>query len=249
MGRHGLLRLLCCSKNTKHTGRVGVIYALSVRSCVADRGICTFSPSTARSMMDGRYFLVLTGACQFGHGVGGFAANFIHSAERGSIYCLPLTAGSTHEAELISMSFAADEAVWIRRLLLEVGFAIPGVHHIRSRTDDDDDDVFPSVETQTESWIASMRPTWLLGDNQSAIFTAGNPETSQRSKHLEIRWFRIRDYIRDLTLRVRHIPTQHNIADFFTKSLQGMDSFDKHRQSLMGRQDFSPWKSIPESEA
>jgi hypothetical protein len=161
----------------------------------------------------------------------------------------PLTAGSTHEAELISMSFAADEAVWIRRLLLEVGFAIPGVHHIRSRPDDDDDDVFPAVETQTESWIASMRPTWLLGDNQSAIFTAGNPETSQRSKHLEIRWFRIRDYIRDLTLRVRHIPTQHNIADFFTKSLQGMDSFDKHRQSLMGRQDFSPWKSIPESEA
>ena len=76
------------------------------------------------------------------------------------------------------MSFAADEAVWIRRLLLEVGFAIPGVHHIRSRTDDDDDDVFPSVETQTESWIASMRPKWLLGDNQSAIFTAGNPEGS-----------------------------------------------------------------------
>ena len=53
------------------------------------------------------------------------------------------------------MSFAADKAVWIRRLLLEVGFAIPGVHYIRSRTDDDDDDVFPSVETQTESWIAS----------------------------------------------------------------------------------------------
>ena len=36
----------------------------------------------------------------------------------------PLTAGSTHESELISMSFAADEAVWIRRLLLEVGFAL-----------------------------------------------------------------------------------------------------------------------------
>ena len=50
------------------------------------------------------------------------------------------------------MSFAADEAVWIRRLLLEVGFAIPSVHHhIRSRTDDDDDDAFPSVETKTES--------------------------------------------------------------------------------------------------
>ena len=36
-------------------------------------------PSTARSMMAGRVFLVLTGACQFGHGVGGFTTNFIHS--------------------------------------------------------------------------------------------------------------------------------------------------------------------------
>ena len=136
------------------------------------------------------------------------------------------------------MSFAANEDVWIRRLLLEVGFAIPGVHHIRSRTDYDDDDVFPSVETKAESWVASMCPTWLLGDNQSATCTAGNPETSQRSKHLEIRWFRIRDYTRDLALGVRNIPTQHNIADFFTKPLQGMNSFGKHRQSLMGRQDF-----------
>ena len=30
-------------------------------------------------MMVGRVFLVLTGACQFGHGVGGFTTNFIHS--------------------------------------------------------------------------------------------------------------------------------------------------------------------------
>ena len=35
-------------------------------------------PSTARSMMAGRAFLVLAGACQFGHGVGGFTANLIH---------------------------------------------------------------------------------------------------------------------------------------------------------------------------
>ena len=40
-------------------------------------------PSTARSMMVGRVFLVLTGACQFGHGVGGFTTNFIHSRAPG----------------------------------------------------------------------------------------------------------------------------------------------------------------------
>ena len=40
-------------------------------------------PSTARSMMVGRVFLVLTtGACQFGYGVGGFTTNFIHSRRR-----------------------------------------------------------------------------------------------------------------------------------------------------------------------
>ena len=33
--------------------------------------------NAARSMMVGRVFLVLTGACQFGHGVGGFTTNFI----------------------------------------------------------------------------------------------------------------------------------------------------------------------------
>ena len=32
-----------------------------------------------RPMMAGRAFLVLTGACQFGHGLGGFTTNFIHS--------------------------------------------------------------------------------------------------------------------------------------------------------------------------
>ena len=36
-------------------------------------------PSTARSMMAGRVFLVLTGACQFGYGLGGFTTSFVHS--------------------------------------------------------------------------------------------------------------------------------------------------------------------------
>ena len=40
--------------------------------------------STARSMMIGRVFLVPAGACQFGHGVGGFTTHFIHSRKRNS---------------------------------------------------------------------------------------------------------------------------------------------------------------------
>ena len=36
-------------------------------------------------------------------------------------------AKSTHAAELIALSFAADEGVWLRRLLLEIGFVVPHV--------------------------------------------------------------------------------------------------------------------------
>ena len=39
----------------------------------------------------------------------------------------PFTAKSTHAAEPIALSFAADEGVWLRRLLLEIGFVVPNV--------------------------------------------------------------------------------------------------------------------------
>ena len=149
----------------------------------------------------------------------------------------PITAGSTHEAELIAMSFAADEAVWTRRLLLEIGFAVPAAYHVRE--EDPEWDPTDYADRKTERWIRQMRPTWLLGDNQSSIFTANNPETSQRSKHLEIRWFRVRDYIKEMMLQVRHIRTGDNVADFFTKALQGPEGYERFREFLMGRQDFS----------
>ena len=131
-----------------------------------------------------------------------------------------------------------DEAVWTRRLLMEIGFSVPAVHHIRQEENDEDPTEYENKKT--DKWIAKLRPTWLLGDNQATIFTANNPETSQRSKHLEIRWFRVRDYVQNQTLRVRHIPTGGNVADFFTKSLQGPDSFERFRRQLMGDQDFAP---------
>ena len=121
-------------------------------------------------------------------------------------------------------------------MLFLVGFAVPAVYHIREEESSEDPTEYEN--RKTEKWIAKLRPTWLLGDNQATIFTANNPETSHRSKHLEIRWFRVRDYVRDQTLRVRHIPTGGNVADFFTKSLQGPDSFVRFRRDLMGSQDF-----------
>ena len=55
-----------------------------------------FQPSTARPMMaGGQVFLVLTAACQFGHGVGGFMSNCIHwHGVRGFVFNSPQPSSS-----------------------------------------------------------------------------------------------------------------------------------------------------------
>ena len=43
-----------------------------------------------------------------------------------------------------------------------------------------------------------------------------------------------RDYVSKKILAVRHIGTLDNVADFFTKALQGTEGYEKHRETLMG---------------
>ena len=75
-------------------------------------------------------------------------------------------------------------------------------------------------------------------DNKSVEFAVNNPETSQRTRHLDTRYFKVRDYIRDLSIRVRHIGTKFNPADFFTKALARSD-FERYRNYL-GMEDHTP---------
>jgi hypothetical protein len=138
----------------------------------------------------------------------------------------PLTATSTHEAELIAMSFAADEGIWIRRLMLEMGFAIPTIYRLDPVTDE--------VNTEDPDSLFRISPSPLLGDNKGTIHTCQNPITNLRSRHLEVRWFKIRDYIKSGLMRVHHIATKHNIADFFTKPIVGT-RFIELCTLLMGR--------------
>ena len=66
---------------------------------------------------------------------------------------MPGAPETPHEAELIAMSFAADEAVWTRRLLMEIGFAVPAVHHVRAQEVDEDPTDFENKKTDLwDSW-------------------------------------------------------------------------------------------------
>jgi hypothetical protein len=64
-------------------------------------------------------------------------------------------------------------------------------------------------------------PVRVFCDNKSANDLAYNPVHHDRTKHIDVRYHRIREYILDGTIIVHHVPTQDNPADIFTKSVTG----------------------------
>ena len=64
-----------------------------------------------------------------------------------------------------------------------------------------------------------LGPTNVLGDNKGVTFTVKNPLTSAKSRCLDTRWFRMREFVKQSYVRVSHIFTHQNVADFFTKPL------------------------------
>ena len=135
----------------------------------------------------------------------------------------PITADSTHAAELIAASYAANEAVWLNKMLTEIGFIFAN------------SDVYMRTQVGPESqhvWDPDSLRVELFGDNKSAIFTSNNPRTTPQSKHLDVRYFKTRDYIEAGTLSFTYVDTSDNIADFFTKSLT-RPAFSRFRRFLV----------------
>lgn len=145
-----------------------------------------------------------------------------------------ITAGSTHEAELIAIALAANEGVWLRKLLLEVGFSI-GLPSVSRPVVGEKPTHFLEEDDTDESSFTStgyyMKPFPLFNDNLGATQTVNNPDTSWRTRHLDVKYFKVRDYIRELKLTVPHVSTNLNVADVFTKALL-YPTFTKFRHYL-----------------
>lgn len=74
----------------------------------------------------------------------------------------------------------------------------------------------------------------LFQDNLSTIALASNGRsTSDRTRHINIRYFFIKQYLDNGTMIVQHCPATDMIADILTKPLQGYE-FIKMRNLLMG---------------
>ena len=59
----------------------------------------------------------------------------------------------------------------------------------------------------------------LLGDNQATLHMLRNASVSQRSKHIEVRHFFLRDHILAGAVSVEFVASQANMADALTKAL------------------------------
>ena len=107
---------------------------------------------------------------------------------------------SSMEAELMAISAANQEALWIRKFLENVGYQ------------------------QTSATI-------LHEDNQSCIKFVYGTKYSPSTKHIGVRYYFIRDSIKNNDIQVKYLPTDQMTADIFTKALPTV-KFEKHRDDM-----------------
>ena len=84
-----------------------------------------------------------------------------------------------------------------------------------------------------------MNSTIFYQDNESAIKmeTNGMRSCSDKSRHIHIRYFFVKDISEQEKIKIEHCRTEKMIADYFTKPLQG-SLFKKMRGIIMGITDY-----------
>ena len=84
----------------------------------------------------------------------------------------------------------------------------------------------------TELQLSIETPTIIYVDNQPAIRISENDSDHDRTKHIDIRHYYIRDLVNDGSVKLQWISTDNQLADIFTKAL-GPSIFIKLRDRLM----------------
>jgi len=69
-------------------------------------------------------------------------------------------------------------------------------------------------------------------DNKAAIYNAKNQSINPRTKHMDIRLHYVRELVKENKIILKYVKSQYNLADGFTKYLNGT-SMDKFRNSLL----------------
>ena len=114
-------------------------------------------------------------------------------------------AGSTCEAEYIAASEAANEGVWMKEFISDLG-------------------VVPSVSG----------PMIIFCDNTGAISLANESRFHKRTKNIKRRFNSIRNQVKEGDIEICKIHTDLNVADPLTKPLSRA-KHDEHQDSVGAR--------------
>jgi hypothetical protein len=98
-------------------------------------------------------------------------------------------AQSSAEAEYYAAVSAANECLWMKQLLKELGF--------------------------------EQEKVTIFEDNQACIALTKNPEDHKRTKHIQVKYHVIRDYVRNGLVSFEYCKTSDQLGDMFTKALPG----------------------------
>ena len=101
----------------------------------------------------------------------------------------PTVAVSTMEAEYQASASAAREAVWVRKLMRDLGCAL------------------------------GVTAVVIKCDNQVALDQISNPISSSKSKHIDVMHHFVRDRVAKGEIVMEYCPTQKMVADLLTKAL------------------------------
>ena len=86
-----------------------------------------------------------------------------------------------------------------------------------------------------EMGLPQEQPTILRVDNSGAVELSRDRKSCHRSRHVDRRFFKVRELEAMEVLQVEHVPTADNRADLLTKALD-VEAFLRHRNSLMNVQ-------------
>ena len=100
-------------------------------------------------------------------------------------------ASSTMEAEFVACFEATIHALWMRNFISGLGV----------------------VDTMT-------KPLKIYCDNSAAVFFSKNDKYSRGAKHMELKYFAVKEEVQKQTVSIQHISTDLMIADPLTKGLQ-----------------------------
>ena len=80
--------------------------------------------------------------------------------------------------------------------------------------------------------IEVKTPIVVRADNVGAMFMAKNTSISDRTKHVDIRYHFIREFIDQEFIKIVFVSTKENVADIFTKNLP-KELFERHSNNMI----------------